>query len=449
MLAASVCGLGLHISVMKFVAERPGDRAVARGASRWVTGVGLLSGVAGAVLLLASANLIGTKVFGEPSLAGVVAALCLSLPFLNLLNISNGISRGLGRVGNQVLSQSVLLPMIWAGLSAGAWLLQMQVTAFAVVQTVSVAACALFAYLLMRGLIGSGKTVLPPGARGSLFSIGLTLFLSGLANYLWLWMDNVMLGLFWTTQEVGLYALPFQFSYMLTLVMVAIASLFSPSVARLAAAQDFAQLGPLYAEVSLACFYVNLAPAVTLFVSSDVFLSLFGPAFVTPQSVLALRVLAASFLLYSLLGAMSTEMLGMSGHHRTSMQIEGAMVLIALVLHLVLTRNWGVAGAALATGSALLIVSALRLVAVWHKLGLRLPIVSFWRGLLALGGTLAAGWGLQGVLHNFNPWVLLGGVLLGVAVVEFAVLVFLRDPVIRSAVQALWSGGPLSERIGA
>jgi O-antigen/teichoic acid export membrane protein len=200
-------------------------------------------------------------------------------------------------------------------------------------------------------------------------TVGGAVFVYTVANYLWQWMGNVILGLFWSPREVGLYALTFQFAFMLTYVIAAVSSFFAPTVASLLAHGSHRQLETTSNELGLWCGYGNLSIAITLILGAASFLSLFGASFAVTEAQWSLRILVVCFLVYSILGAMPANVLSMGGQHRKSAWIEISMVPLVLLLHMAVSSRLGVVGAASVTGVSLLLVGFLRSVVVRKEFG--------------------------------------------------------------------------------
>lgn len=426
--AASICGLGLYASATKYAAERVKQPALLRGGVRWTIRVGLLSGLGGALVITLLSMPIGRVLFHQPRLVPVLVILSIGIPFTVLMNIASGVNLGLGHVSFQVVVNSIILPIAWTALVIVVWVGRLGLEAMASAQPAASLVAGLTAYVLAQKAIGAGDCALPKNGPSSILSVGFALFVSSLSYSLWLRMDSLFLGVFWGAHQVGLYTPALQTGTLLTYLVVAISSLFSPTVVALLASNSSGDLQRLYAETSRWSYYGNLPIALTLYVCAFSFLSLFGSDFATPEAVVSLRILVPCLLFYSLVGAMPQVLMSMGGKHKQLAAIEVSLVPTAIVFHLVFTRALGIVGAALSTGCALALVAVMRSVVVRRSFGYWGVQRSIWKGgvVLAVSALLAQrAYILSGSLHSWQRLVV---VFIVAGLAELAMLFAVRDP---------------------
>lgn len=355
--ATMLFGLGLHSSVSKYASEHRSDGPVLRGGATWALRFGLVTGSAGALLIAGVGFAAGSELWHDPEVGIVLAIVLLSVPASIVTYIASGICLGVGDVRSNVVVNNILQPVLSTGMVVVIAAADLGLHAVAWVISLSSIGAAAVAWARARRAVGRGETRLAAHAPRAILAVGTTLGASSLANVVWLKLDVVFLSAFWGTTQAGLYAPAYQTAYLLTYMIVAISSLFAPSVAAQVASEKFEVLARLYAETTRWCFYGNMTLAVTLFCGADPFLSFFGSQYATADTVLTLRILLVFFLAHSVFGSMATNLLAMGGSHRVLAVIETVMVPIALILHLTVTRSYGITGAAIASGSAMALVS--------------------------------------------------------------------------------------------
>jgi len=366
--ASCLFGLGLGNSISKYMAERSSRGEPVGPSARWALRAGALSGAAGGVLVGVAARFLSGWLGLAERLPSILWVLSLVVPATVLLQVANGVSTGLGAVGNAVATGGLLLPLAWLGLVGLALAWGSGARGVAAAQSLATLAAALAASALARRQARRGGPRAGVTAPAGLFAVGGALFVASAANNLWLYLHNVFLGHYWGAREVGLYAVPFQLAYTLTLFIVAVSTYFFPAVAALNAGGRTTELAGLYRELNLWCAWANLAPAAVMWFGAAELLNLFGPDFAVPQAVWSLRILAAGFLAYSLVGAMPSVVLA-AGWHRAAAGVEVSVVPAALVLNAWLTRGYGVVGAAGSSVGALLLAGVLRGCWVRARLG--------------------------------------------------------------------------------
>ncbi len=427
LLGATIFGFGLSTSITKYIVEYSENPVHLRGGARKTMKIGFLSGTIGALILVIVSLPLCKFVFHQPELAPIMIIVSFSIPITILMNIASGISLGLGNVKHQVIVNSILLPLIWTAFVALVWYKKLGLSAMALTIPVSTLVAASLATWFVLRSVGAGPADMPEGGVRQIVSIGLILFVSSLAYTVWLRMDTLALGAFWGPSEVGLYTPAFQASSLLTYMLVAVSSLFSPTVTSLLAKNEKAELGKLFKEMSRWCFYGNIPIALTLYFGAAPFLGFFGRAFVTDISIMTLRVLLAFFLFYSLVGAMPSIVLAMGGQHKNLAKLEILMVFIAGVLHLLLTRKLGIIGAALASGCSLAVVAILRTALVKMVFGFLGFDRTIWKGIVTVlvGGLIIAG--INTVTIAFPALIRLLILAVASVLVEISLLLIMRD----------------------
>jgi hypothetical protein len=212
--------------------------------------------------------------------------------------------------------------------------------------------------------------------------------------------------------------------------MVAISNFFGPTVASLLATDRHKQLAIISNELGLWCGYCNLPIAITLLLGSASFLSLFGASFAVIEAQWSLQILVFSFLVYSLLGAMPTNVLAMGGQHRKNAWIEILMIPLVLILHMTVTGRLGIVGAASVTGVSLLIVGILRCIVVRREFGYwQVRGGDIWRfgsvGVVSLLCATSASYLTQGI----PPVASLATILIAAGIGELLGLWWMCDPI--------------------
>ncbi len=536
--ACSLFGLGLANSISKYLAEHSGDPPKVAAAAGWALRVATISGLAGAVALVAAApaaraltlaSHTGNSSGSDARFQALAVALALSIPSTIVLNVSSGICLGLGEVGSAVVAGGLVLPLASLLLVAAAFTAASGVVGVAAAQSAACVAAAVVAAALAARAAEAQRWIEPGARPDGVAQVGAVLFAATVANSIWLYLHNVFLAKYWGAAAVGIFAIPFQLSYTLTLLIGGVTSYFFPAVAALKAAGGTAptersvgtgrtareeataraegspwmertaraelvtrieravpternvrtdettrrertarpelttridralrternvhteetarteqtaraELVRLYRELSLWCAYGNLAPALVFCFGAKQILRIFGEPFATAEAVLALRVLAAAFLLYSLFGAMPSVVLAAGGWHRRAAAIELGMIFAGATLHAALTRRYGVAGAAAATGAALLGAGALRSFALRAQLGAWGFDASAGRLLpAALAAGASCAWVERQAL-DAPSLLVLPALLVAAAAAEATTLLALRDPIAWRAVAAV------------
>lgn len=354
-------------------------REVARNQlrERWNLIRGLLSRAHQAVFLLSAAVGVGATfiawvVFRHTVLLEFdtyVWAVIL-IPFIALSNVCGATLRGFRRVIQGQLSEMFLRP--------GIHLLLVAVVAFSSVLTPQRAMAlhalaAVFAFvvsmvLVLRALPLEIRTVAPTYDTSTWLRSLLPLsFLAGM-QVINSQTDIVMLGLFTTSEEVGIYRVTVQGASLVVLGLQAVNMVVAPHFARLYASDDQASLQQLVSSSARGIFLFSLPVlGVFVFYGEDVLRLAFGSEFSAGYP--SLVILGLGQLANAAMGSVGI-LLNMTGHERDTARVVAIAAGANIVLNLILIPPFGMNGAALASAITLLICNILLWSAARNRLGI-------------------------------------------------------------------------------
>ena len=371
LIVANSAELGADTGLVRFVAAtralgRPEDTAqIVRTAVVPV----VVGGLAVVVLGIPAALVVA-----PPGLSPWVVVAAVPLTVLaSLTALALGITRGAGDALSFPLVQNILLPVgrvvgvgvaVLAGWGASevvaAWLLPVPV--------VLVVAIALAARHVARGSARSdrGHRAAYPGfwrfsaARGATACVEIVLE----------WVDVVIVGVFASPAEAGVYAVVTRCARAGEVVQQAARIAVGPAISSASARGDRDLVGRLYGVVTAAMVWAAWPFYAILAVFAEPVLGIFGDGF--DSGATSLRVLAAAMAVATAAGAVQSVLL-MAG--RSSWQLadkSGALVLDVLLL-LVLVPRWGIEGAAVAWAVTIVVDTAIVAYQVQVLMGVRPP----------------------------------------------------------------------------
>ncbi|NRB18482.1 MAG: oligosaccharide flippase family protein [Rhodobacteraceae bacterium] len=292
----------------------------------------------------------------------------LMLPFIVFSALFSSILRGLGHVilGQlplRILRSGLLVILTGAALFFGLKLSSMEVMTLSLIA--SVVASVIAGFWLIRRLptqIRGLCTV--SGGDSNWWSSMLLLAMSAGLLQLNTYIDILIIGIFRTSSEVGIYRVAMQTAMLGTLGLQAVCQLVAPSFARVYKEGDVAALQFLARRCARVAVAFALVVAIAAFFWGDVFLATaFGPEFRTGHNVL--RILAVSTVLNTYFGAVGV-LLNMSGHERKMFQ---GMVIASVTnafLCLIMVPIFGIVGGALSTLASVIIWNSFSWFAAWR-----------------------------------------------------------------------------------
>lgn len=186
--------------------------------------------------------------------------------------------------------------------------------------------------------------------------------------------DIIVLGIFHSTTEVGIYRVATQGAMLVPFGLTVVAMLVSPYFARLYENNDLERLQRLVTVGARSAFFIALPLVlVFLFWGKEIIGLLFGEDYTSAYSPLV--ILALGQLINTAFGHVGT-LLNMTGHERDTARGVAIAAISNVLLNLILIPSWGIKGAALGTALTLIIWNILLWRSVYKRLGIQSMILS-------------------------------------------------------------------------
>ncbi|MED5373671.1 MAG: oligosaccharide flippase family protein [Myxococcota bacterium] len=321
----------------------------------------------------------GIAVIGGLGLSGATALYLLRMPttperetlfwmlpavaIWSVLLAAVGTLRAYKDMKGQSLAYLVVLPL---GMFAAAlipavtpWGLKGAVLGFCGANLASLAVAVPLVWRKVKPLRLAGK---PEWALNPLLRYSLPESFSAVLFRVNQWADTLMVGALAGTQDVGLYRTAVTLAMIGEVPAVAVNTMFQPVIAELADADKPEQLRDVVRIVTR--WMVILAAPVYLgiYVGMEAVLSLWKPEYASSADALSILLWGQAAYV---LAVPATALIPMTGKARLNLINAGAAALLNVALNFWLIPQYGIQGAATATGISLAAWSAWRLVQVW------------------------------------------------------------------------------------
>lgn len=427
-IAREVASLGLQGGIVRFGAAEHGrdDTEALAGTLRAALLTGTLTSAVVGGGLYSLSSWMATVVFDDPAMTPVLQAFSAALPFFVLVYLISRSARALQQMHYDVGIHTVLPPLLNLGFVAVAFVLGFRLGGALVAFVASTALAALIGALLLWRLF-------PPlfsAVRGQyrfhkLLGFSLPVLGASLSSLVVEQADRFMLGALATTADVGLYTVAALGATQIRFMLHVVSSTFMPAISDLFHTGRRDKLHRLFKTTTRWIVALSLPIATTLVLFSTPLVQLFGADFAPAAPTL--QVLAIAFLIDTLVGA-SGLMLQMCGRERIAMWNNVVLALLNVGLNAWLILEFGLIGAALATGLSIAVVNGIKLLEVRYLLGMTPFSRAYAKPFLAAVGAGAAGWGVHAVLmpHLTLSWII-GIVTLGIAYPSALFLLGLTD----------------------
>jgi len=197
---------------------------------------------------------------------------------------------------------------------------------------------------------------------GSALPLGLSSGLSVIKNR----ASILILGLFATTSQIGIYQVGITTAALAGLVLQVINTILAPQFASLFAQGEMKKLQRLVTTSARLALFFNLAATlVFIFFGKFLLALLFGPELVA--AYVPLLIILAGQMVNSMAGSVGF-LLNMTGHEKDVMKALGISVVLSVIVNLIFTPLWGINGAALATALSLIFIQIYQYIIVRQKL---------------------------------------------------------------------------------
>jgi O-antigen/teichoic acid export membrane protein len=369
MIAAVIARLGLDNALLRFVAVHASrdEWGLVKGVFAQGMRMALISSALLTLLCLVLAPWLADYVFNKPDLGMPLRWMSLGIMSFSMMMLMSECLKGMRRIRNAMLVSGVLYPLIALLL---VWPL---VTLFGVgganaAYVLGTGGAAVVGLIFWRRAMASHAV--PPVSipRDQLRASSRPLFVMSLLNGAVLsWAPLLLLGIWGSTEESGIFGAATRLAMLLTFFLNAVNTVAAPKFAALYQKGEIEILGRIASRTALLITMAASPLFVIFFVAGDWVMSVFGHGFSVGGRVLAILTLGQ--VVNSFTGSVGF-LLAMTGNERSvrNSAIMGASVLI--VLAVILIPFYGMTGAAIAASMGLMVDKTSAAWFAWKKLGI-------------------------------------------------------------------------------
>jgi O-antigen/teichoic acid export membrane protein len=364
-ISSALSKMGLDNGVLRYVSiyRGIGDKARVKGTVVRALQLTAIASLITGTVVFVSSNAIATAIFQQPDLAEIIAVLAVSIPFCTLTTLALAVCQAFYIAKYTALVQNIVRPSLNLCLVALFFVLGWKLAgAVAGYVMATFVALTLSLYLLRKTFPCVAKKTETTYETNKLLRYSLPLLIVSFLDYVILWTDTIMLGLFRTSAEVGIYSAAMKTSMLLIMFLVSFNFIFAPVISDLYNSQNLKKLEHIFKTVTRWAFTLSFPIFVSMVFWSEEIMHVFGPSFMlatTPLIILALGQMI------NLATGSVGNLLIMTG--KTGLTVFNSLValFINLVLNFILIPKYGMIGAACATAISLVTINLLRLFQVF------------------------------------------------------------------------------------
>lgn len=370
-IAAALLPLGVDGGALYFGARfrRQGDVPATKGLLQVAAVIVGVMGPLGALGLLVYARSDAALLAARPGLGGALELAAPAVFFGAVLSVAVGALQALRDVRSQVLGAQVGLPtvtllasLLFLGLGFG---VDGALAALSLGYLFAMVVC-LWALWRHYGALLRDRSVQAQRALRPLLAYSLP---QALARTLWRanqWADILMLTALASLDQVGIYRAAVMLASFGALPVLALSTLFNPTIAELVAAGELNRLNALLKVVTRWLLLVSAPGYLVVLLAPDLCLYAFDEVYALGAPALAILMWGQAVYVACAINSALVPMSGMAG-----VNFGQALVAFALnvALNLLLIPQYGQAGAAAASSIAISLWSIWKLHTTWRALG--------------------------------------------------------------------------------
>ncbi len=280
----------------------------------------------------------------------------LSLPFYTSLLVMAYSSRGFNKMAYYVISENISRPVLQIFFLFLLFYLLGKKIATSILPWFfsSFLSLILILYFFKREIKVKEKIEIPKNLYKEVILFSYPIIFISILYFLFAWTDIIVLGIFRTPEEVGIYNGIARTAEMANIFLLAINEVFAPFISQLSYKKDFESLKILFQTIIRWTLHFSL-PLLVFFIFSgkEFLLFVFGKEFVIGYIPILILLLGLIFQNAAGEGPMT---LTMSGYQKEWAITTLFGLIINIILAISLIPNFGILGASLSTSISLIIL---------------------------------------------------------------------------------------------
>jgi len=359
---------GLGQGLLRFVAFYKGRADIPRlkGAVIFATRVSLfLSLLFGAVIFYLS-DLIAVRFFHNPDVGFAIKILMISLPFLTLGELWLKSIQSFQIIKYQVYTQKIYQPIVRLISLVVLFLLGLKLGGILAASIISAVAGFFLAFYYLSNISPIYKKIpAPVYEKKEILNFSIPLFLTQFMDFIILSINILMLGYFMTAADVGIYTAAANLGLLVALPLISFNNIFAPMISEFYGRNEIDKLEDLFKIVTKWILTISLPVFLIFILFARPIMGIFGESFIA--GALALIIFGAGQLINAGTGSVGL-ILEMTGRPKINLLNSIALCVINIILSYLLIPQYGIIGAAFATGLSIAAVNSLRLIEVYYFL---------------------------------------------------------------------------------
>ena len=306
-------------------------------------------GIAVSLILFFLAPLIATNIFHDRNLEMVIKALCIAFPFSAFYVIARGVPVGFKELKYVVYNEYILMPILQISIFVITifWGYRLFGALFAYI-CATIFASIFYIYITYTKFIPSlNCQIKDKSVKNELISLSWPLFLTGFTMLFMSYTDKLLLGVYMTSADIGIYTAAFAIANLTFFAYSILNTIFLPVITEYSTVKDFSGMQKVYSSVTKWIFMLTFPILIYIFFySRDVIWLLYGEAFTKGSP--ALIVLTIGVAMTGLTGSTGGILIAIK-KTKLNLLAEITGMVSNVGLNVILIPKFGIIGAAIGT----------------------------------------------------------------------------------------------------
>jgi|Deesub1362B_J571_1020462.scaffolds.fasta_scaffold00364_1 O-antigen/teichoic acid export membrane protein len=400
--------MGIQNGVLRYVAAYNGEKDNSRVKGIIIIGFFIASSIAllFSIMLFLLSKAIGEGIFNKPAAVDALRFFALALPFSTPTAILLFATRAFKKLKYEVYIRDLFEPLLRILFIIFIIIVGLKLSGIIFVFVISAFISLFLAFFYLRKFFPSitNKDIRPVFETKKLFSFSWPLSLYGVFLYLISWINILMLGHFLPSKAVGIYSAAHRTIILVQTAFLSFNSIFAPIISDLYNRKEYIKLSSLYKIVAKWIFSISLPISLLMITFAKNILILFGLEYTV--GVHCFIVLVFAYLLDSAVGT-PEGIIMMTGRSKLNLINSIILILSNVILNLFLIPNYGILGAALATGFSIFLINIIRIMEVYFLLKIHPYRNDFYKPIVAGGVAISLILLLNNYLFKIDNYLIL------------------------------------------
>jgi len=360
--------LGTHKALERFIPyfNGIGEQGKTKTLIKSVFKFGVISSIIVSIILFFISDFLAIKVFNSPDLINVLKIICFALPFWTIIRLSSSSFIGFKELRYRIYFREIIRPVLKILFAILVLLIGLNLLDWSKLYVLAIFITAISSlWFIKKHIIPKLKDFKPSKVSfKNILSFSWPLTLSTTILIFLSQIDYIILGIYRSSSEVGVYKIYVSLIVIIGIVLTSFANIYKPVVSELVSKKQIKQVKSIYSWVTRWIINLNAFNLIIfLFFGTSIITILFTKDYLTFP--LALFILAIGKFLNSAFGP---EGMTLEAFAKTKLVLLNAliMLLINLGLDILLIPKFGPVGAAIATSTAITIGGLIGLLEIYY-----------------------------------------------------------------------------------